>query len=116
MRPLPTDFAEYRRRRRLARLVTLAVVLVAVALVQLLVLLMHAGEQRLAMIPYLGLVVLAAVGGFALVKVWRWSRRARPVVQSLEPTAGEIYGIPELDAPPDRHQGLSGEVKPPTRW
>jgi hypothetical protein len=51
-----------------------------------------------------------------LRRVWRRSFRARPVVQSLDPTRGEIYGIPELDQEPQRHRGLSGDEPPPTRW
>ncbi|HEY3546042.1 MAG TPA: hypothetical protein VGK17_08100 [Propionicimonas sp.] len=118
MKPLPTDVAEYHRRRRAARIVTLVVLLVALRPLYRVVLIgSRQDESRaFAMVPYVQLVIVAILGGIALVTVWRRSFHARPVTLSLDPTPGEIYGIPQLDEPPARHRGLSGEVEPPVRW
>ena len=117
MRPLPTDFAEYRRRRRRARLATVIVGLAAAnAVLVMVVTVRQGGDSRPAIVPYLGLVMLAVVAWFVVVPLWRRSAAARPVVQQLDPTPGQVFGIPELDADPQAHQGLSGQVDPPTRW
>ncbi|HEY3438972.1 MAG TPA: hypothetical protein VGK35_14900 [Actinotalea sp.] len=118
MKPLPTDVAEYHRRRRAARIVTVVVVLAALRPLYQVVLIgtRHDELRALAMVPYILLVIVAILGGVALVKVWRWSFHARPATLPLDPTPGEIYGIPQLDEPPARHRGLSGEVEPPVRW
>ena len=118
MKPLPTDFAEYRRRRRLARLASLVLALVLGRLLWALVVLASRDDptRALAMVPYVPIVGLGALGGVVLGRLWRWSFAARPVVQSLDPTPGEVYGIPELDEPPRRHVGLSGDVQAPRRW
>ena len=117
MRPLPTDFADYRRKRRRARLATFVLGLVAARTIYLMVtILRQGGDTRAAIVPYLGLAAVGVLAWFVVAPMWRRSYAARPVVQSLNPTPGEVYGIPELDADPQRHQGLSGQVDPPTRW
>jgi len=118
MRRVPTDFAEYHRRRWRARLLTLAYALaggyLAYAVVRTLT--GSDGINPFGLIPFLLLLALAASARRTLGHAWRRSFAARPVTQSLDPTPGEVFGIPELDRPPGRHRGLSGEEQPPTRW
>ena len=118
MRAVPTDVAEYHRLRWRARRATLAVLLVAAWLVYRMVRIVgqDGDDTRLAMVPYLGLCLLGAVAWFVVRPRWLASLAARPRVQTLDPTPGELYGIPELDEPPQRHRGLSGVEKPPVRW
>ena len=119
MRPVPTDFAAYRRARWHARLVTAAAVVVVGYLAVQVVLravsddaLLRASAAWFSL--WLGVVGIGAWR--ALDRVWRRSYRLRPVVQQLHRTPGEIYGIPGLDEETPRHRGLSGEDRPPTRW
>ena len=117
MRRVPTDFAEYHRLRWRARLLTLPYLL-AGYLAYLVVRALTGGEgpNPFGLIPFLLLLALAASAWRTLGRAWRRSFAARPVTQSLDPTPGEVFGIPELDRPPDRHRGLSGKDRPPTRW
>lgn len=96
----------------------MAVVLAAAWLVYLIVRIVgrDGDDTRVAMLPYLGLCLLGAVAWYVVRPRWLASFAARPRVQSLDPTPGELYGIPELDEPPQRHHGLSGDDKPPVRW
>ncbi|HWS58569.1 MAG TPA: hypothetical protein VN257_08520 [Actinotalea sp.] len=118
MRPVPTDFARYRRLRWTARGATVGVALLIAALVRVTVVLagLEPEVSRAAILPFLLLCATLVAAGRLLWTLWRRSFAARPVVQSLAPTPGEVYGIPELDAEPPRHRGLAGEVDPPTRW
>ncbi|NTW40449.1 MAG: hypothetical protein HGA44_11285 [Cellulomonadaceae bacterium] len=117
MRPRPTDYALYRRLLRRARVATLLLgLVVAWNVLVMAALLRGGGDTRLAIVPYFGLVLTAVLAWFVVRPLWLASLRARPYVQSLDPTAGEVYGIPELDDAPTPHRGLSGEVPPPTRW
>ena len=118
MRPVPTDFHAYRQLRRRARAASPAFLLVATLLGYQLVIFIgqDGGVNPFAMIPFLGLCALACAAWFVLGPLWRRSLAARPVVQSLDPTPGDIYGIPELDAPARRHTGLAGDDPPPSRW
>lgn len=118
MRPLPIDFAEYRRLRRRARVLTLACAVVAAPLTYRTVLALGAeGEaRRPGLIAFVALGALAYTAWRVVVPAWRRSWASRPTVLALDPTPGQIYGIPELDEPPRRHRGLTGEDEPPTRW
>ena len=118
MRPVPTDFAAYHRLRWRARLLTLPYLLVGGFLGYTVVRSLTGGEgiNPFGLIPFLLLLALAASAWRTLGHAWRRSFAARPVTQSLDPTPGEVFGIPELDRPPDRHRGLSGQDQPPTRW
>ena len=119
MRPVPTDFAAYRRARWRARLVT-AVVVAVVGYLALQVVLRAISDDALLRASgawFLLWTGVLGIGGWrALDRVWRRSYRLRPVVQGLHRTPGEIYGIPELDQETPRHRGLSGDEQPPTRW
>lgn len=53
------------------------------------------------------LVLLLAAAG-----VWAWRWAAEPT--GPRPRSGAPDDVPPL--PPRAHQGLSGEVEPPTRW
>lgn len=118
MRRVPTDFAEYHRRRWRARLLTLPYALAGGYLAYAVVRALTGSEgiNPFGLIPFLLLLALAASARRTLGHAWRRSFAARPVTQSLDPTPGEVFGIPELDRPPGRHRGLSGEEQPPTRW
>ncbi|EYR64157.1 hypothetical protein N866_14975 [Actinotalea ferrariae CF5-4] len=118
MRPVPTDLVAYRRARRVARVATLVVVLVVVdltiATVQQLV--GPGGVNPFGTLSFL-LLAGAVAGGFVVLsRLWRRSYRLRPVTLSTSPTVGELYGMPELDAPPRPHRGLNGQDPPPSRW
>src|SRR5665648_317646 len=99
MRRAPTDFAEYHRRRWRARLLTLPYALaggyLAYAVVRALT--GRGGINPFGLIPFLLLLALAAPAWRRLGRASRRSFAARPVTQSLDPTPGEVFGIPELD-------------------
>ncbi len=118
MRPAPTDYLEYRRRRRVSRWASLvaAVILLYLALATAGALLQPGGPNPLGVIAFLLLAGALLVSWRVLSRLWRRSYEARPVTLSTDPTPGEIYGMPELDDVPKPHRGLSGEEKPPTRW
>ena len=118
MRRVPTDFAEYHRLRWRARLLTLPYVLAGGYLAYAVVRALTGSEgiNPFGLIPFLLLLALLASAWISVRPAWRRSFAARPVVQSLVPTPGEVFGISELDRPPTPHRGLSGEDQPPTRW
>jgi hypothetical protein len=117
VRPLPTDLVEYRRRRRAARIATLLVaVLAAFAVASIVAIMREGGDTRIAMVPYILLLWLGVLAWLVVVPLWRRSYAARPVTLPVDPTPGQVYGIPELDEPPRDHRGLSGQEPPPTRW
>ena len=118
MRLMPTDFAEYHRLRRRARQLTVAFLLPAgYCVYRMGVALGREGPERKEGIgSFFAICVLAALAWWLVVPAWRRSFAARPVVLPLDPTPGQMYGVPELDDPPRRHTAFSGEIEPPTRW
>lgn len=115
MRALPVDRVPYLRARAIARVATVVtLVLAGYAAFRMVVL--AASGNPFAMVWFLMLVAVTWVGGVGLFRAWRRSRSLRPVVLSVDPTPGEVYGISELDQPPQPHRSLSGEVEPPRRW
>lgn len=70
----------------------------------------------MSVLTFLLLAGAVVVGALVLTRLWRRSYRLRPAVLPLDPTPGEVYGIPELDESPRPHRGLSGLEPPPTRW
>lgn len=118
MRPAPTDFARYRRLRWRARWATLGFGWAVVVLVRATVLqaTVDSDASRWAIVPFLVLCGALGAGWVVLGALWRRSYAARPVVQTLDPTPGELYGIPMLDDDLPRHRGLTGETEVPTRW
>lgn len=114
---LPTDPVEYRRRRWVARIATtLIAVPAALCVLAMTLILVRGGDTRAGMIVYVEFIVLCALGWFVLVPLWRRARAARPVTLRADAGWGERRGVPELDAPPRPHRGLSGEEEPPKRW
>jgi len=118
MRPAPTDFARYRRLRWRARWATLVIGFVVVVLTRAMVLqaTVDSDTSRWAVLPFLLLCGALGAGFMVLRALWRRSYAARPVVQTLDPTPGELYGIPMLDDDLPRHRGFTGETDVPTRW
>ena len=114
--PAPTDIVEHHRLRRHARLATLAFLLVGARLCYVLLVLVRGPSKPFAMVPFLGLAVLAAIAWPVLGRLWRRSAAHRPVTLSINPGPGELRGVPELDEPSGPHISLSGRVDPPTRW
>jgi len=113
----PTDFAGHRRVRRRARVVTLLAALpILGTAASAAAMLAAGGDTRPGILPFLATFALMALAWPVVVPAWRASRDARPVVQSLDPTPGEIHGVPELDTPPREHPTFTGAVDPPVRW
>src|SRR5665647_1783830 len=90
MRRVPTDFAEYHRRRWRARLLTLPYALAGGYLAYAVVRALTGSEgiNPFGLIPFLLLLALAASAWHTLGHAWRRSFAARPVTQSLDPTPG----------------------------
>lgn len=115
MPPAPIDFAEYARLRRRAWWATLGVAVGLTPLVRK-CLIAAAEHDPVGVVPFAVLAALLVPAFVVLRRVWRASGAARPVVQTLDPTRGEILGLPELDVPSAQHRTFSGEQKPPVRW
>lgn len=118
MRALPTDRAEYRRleRRALAVGVGFAVPTIWLTVVMVRALGAEGEARKPGLIAFLGLAVLGVLAWLILRPMWRAAAVARPVTLPADATAGQVYGIPEMDAPLRRNRALSGEEEPPRRW
>lgn len=119
MRAVATDRVEYRRLERRALLATAGFVLVAGVLVVDAIgryRLEDGLERRLGIVPFLLLAAVVVVAWLVLRPMYRAAAAARPVTLPVDPTPGQVYGLPELDDPPRRNRALAGEEEPPRRW
>ena len=115
--PPPIDRVAYRRLRRRARVATGSFLLVGVWLIYRMVRLADGPVSPLAMIPFLALIALGFLAWAVLRGMWRRSFAARPVTLRLDPATGELMDpAATLAERPRRHQGFTGEVRPPRRW